>query len=211
MVESTSSGFGWETMRTPVPLLRCVGLTTTSPAEGLLKCSWTNLCMAAWLTTPSMLNKAGICGTPMFSNMRCSMSLSASACMVFFPMLISFMICMISFKSMRRVLVMLETSKSVFMQNSAAAAIQGLTSIPLKDCVISTDTCESDCARNDGIAGSKEGEYGKGCTACSRSNGTTGCLLAVTRIALPSDRLGDIPLTGLCARLGGCKAMYGCA
>mmetsp|Transcript_25228 Transcript_25228/g.71135 ORF Transcript_25228/g.71135 Transcript_25228/m.71135 type:complete len:336 (+) Transcript_25228:696-1703(+) len=138
MAESTSSGFGWDSTRTPVALLRCVGLTITSSppphsspsSPSPQRCSRTKcpISSAASSKCPSIVRRAGICGIPRFSSSRCSISLSPSAWIVRLPALSSFMTAMTPGRSNLRPFTACEMSNSLFMENERAARSQGSTS-----------------------------------------------------------------------------------
>mmetsp|Transcript_21745 Transcript_21745/g.64816 ORF Transcript_21745/g.64816 Transcript_21745/m.64816 type:complete len:273 (+) Transcript_21745:984-1802(+) len=132
--DPTCWGCGCDRQRTPVALLWWLGFAMISVALGPQRWLWTNSSTADFWAVPSNARSSGSCGTPRLSSMRWSISLSASAWMVFLPALCSFIIVMTVGRSRRRTPLPVAwprapaRSKSEFIAKLRAASSHGLMS-----------------------------------------------------------------------------------
>mmetsp|Transcript_115450 Transcript_115450/g.326304 ORF Transcript_115450/g.326304 Transcript_115450/m.326304 type:complete len:271 (+) Transcript_115450:1057-1869(+) len=195
MQEVTSLSSGVDTRSTPVALLWCVGFKTTSPQFGPQSCSRTKRRTERRSTWPSMARSAGSCGTSRFARRRCSMSLSASALIVAFPALCSFIMTINSARCRPSLPMWGSMSKSAFISKASAASSHGASSSAPNvggvtvaracgACMGAFATTHSAAAKGAFSAGGpREGKKGRKLTACSgrtcctegARRGSTGC------------------------------------
>mmetsp|Transcript_39948 Transcript_39948/g.103401 ORF Transcript_39948/g.103401 Transcript_39948/m.103401 type:complete len:252 (+) Transcript_39948:143-898(+) len=130
IVWSLSSGRTCDSTRTPAPLLRWVGFTTTSGQPSSDRCVSTKCATWSHEALPSMESSAGSWGTFRLSSILCSIILSASAWIVRLPALSRFITDMMPGRSScLSPSVAAEMSKSSFSSKSRAARSHGRMSV----------------------------------------------------------------------------------